>query len=95
METTNHLILLEQFCSCHHVETSFVVALQEYGLISIIVQEHQQYIEEDNLAKLEKMIRFHYEMDINIEGIEAITHLLDKVEQLQQHIHTLQQQQIT
>jgi len=38
---------------------------------------------------LEKFIRFHYEMDINIEGIETISHLLQRVNELQQEIVAL------
>lgn len=90
MEATNQLILLEQFCTYHEVDTGFIISLKDYGLVTIVEQEHKQYVEEDELAKLEKMIRLHYEMDINIEGIEAITHLLNKMEQLQQRINKLE-----
>jgi hypothetical protein len=35
------------------------------------------------------MVRLHFDMDINIEGIETITHLLERIEQMQQEITQL------
>jgi len=32
------------------------------------------------------MMRFHYDLNINIEGIDAITHLLQQIEDLQQEL---------
>jgi hypothetical protein len=35
------------------------------------------------------MVHLHYDLDINIEGIEAISHLLDRVDNLQRELITL------
>ena len=35
------------------------------------------------------MIRLHYELDINIEGIDAISHLLQRVDQLQDELRIM------
>jgi predicted lipoprotein len=35
-------------------------------------------------------VRLHYELDINLEGIETIFHLLDRIEALQQEMRDLQ-----
>ena len=40
-------------------------------------------IHASNLARLEKITRFHYEFDINWEGIETIIHLLERMYALQ------------
>jgi hypothetical protein len=31
-------------------------------------------------------VRLHYDLDINIEGIETINHLLEKIEEMQREI---------
>jgi hypothetical protein len=41
------------------------------------------------LQKLEKMVRLHHDLDINIAGIEAIAHLLERLEYLQDEMRTL------
>jgi len=38
---------------------------------------------------LEKFVRFYYELDINLEGIETISHLLERVNALQDELTML------
>ena len=85
METEN-LILIEQICKHHNVEISFVDSLHEFGLIEVLVIENNQYLHNEQLKDLEKMMRFHYELNINLEGIDAIAHLLQQIEALQQEL---------
>ena len=42
--------------------------------------------------EMERFIHFHYDMDINVEGIDAIMHLLQKVRSMQQEILELRNQ---
>lgn len=82
-------ILLSQFCESCGIERSFIRSLSEHGLIETVIIEKQDYIANDDVGKLEKLARFHYEMEINLEGIEAITNLLEKIENLQSEIQLL------
>jgi hypothetical protein len=83
---TGEMIQLQQFCIHHHIQQQFVYALQDAGLIEIIEEEDDLFIPSDHLEELEKMVRLHTDMDINIEGIEAITHLLQRMHQMQLQI---------
>jgi hypothetical protein len=38
------------------------------------------------LGRLEKIVRLHFELDINLEGIETIAHLLERMEGMQEKI---------
>jgi hypothetical protein len=51
--------------------------------------ENAGFIEVEKLQQLEKFLRFHYEMDINLEGIETITHLLEKINAMNDEIQAL------
>ena len=88
METDN-LISVQQFCIHHNVEFAFINSLNEYGLIEVTTVEETQYIYKGQLKDLEKMIRMHYELDINIEGIDAISHLLNRVDNLHSELTSL------
>jgi len=88
METKN-LILLHEFILHHKIELSFIHSLNEFGLIEIIIVEKNQYIPIQQMKALEEMIRLHYELDINIEGIDAITHLLQRVNNLHEELTEL------
>ena len=82
----DQLIPAKDFCIYHNVEYSFINSLEDSGLISITSVEQSAYISADEIQKLEKLIRLHYDLDINLEGIETIYYLLEKVEQMQKEI---------
>jgi hypothetical protein len=83
------LISANEFCTYYNVEFSFIRTLNEYGLVEIAMINDSGFIHTTDIEKLEKIIRLHYDLEINIEGIEAITHLLDRLEQMQQEITML------
>lgn len=83
-------IAVASFCRHHNVQYSFLQSLQEHGLVEIKSVEQQESITEEQLPILEKMVRLHFDMDINIEGIETIIHLLSRVQSMQDQIHALQ-----
>jgi hypothetical protein len=85
---TNNLIRIEHFCTHHNVEISFISSLHEMGLIDIVVLDENPYLSHEQLRDIEKMVRFHYDLDINLEGIEAISILLKQIEELQKELNT-------
>ena len=88
METTK-LISITQFCANYNVPVTFINALQEYELVEITISENDNYLQTNQLNDVEKMMRLHYDLDINFEGIDAIYNLLKQVENLQSEITTL------
>src|SRR3954466_10392759 len=85
----DQLIPLEIFCVHHEIDFSLIHSLEQYGLIEIVKIKETGFIPESRIHELEKLIRLHNELEINFEGIEAITHLLQRVKDLQQEIHAL------
>ena len=81
-----YLITIDEFCTKHDIEVSFISSLEETGLIEITKIEETEFIQVDQIQQLEKFIRFYYELDINLEGIETISHLLNRVTDLQEEI---------
>lgn len=86
---TRKLIAINEFCINHNVEISFVSSLQQTGLIEITTIKETEFVDTDQLRQLEKIIHFFYELDINLEGIETITHLLEKINSMQNEIIAL------
>ncbi|MDP4282272.1 MAG: chaperone modulator CbpM [Bacteroidota bacterium] len=83
------LILVNDFCENHHIEISFIRSLEETGLIGIITVENDSYIDPGQLQDLEKIVRLHYDLDINLEGIETIKYLMQRMNDLQDEINDL------
>jgi len=86
---SDYLIAVDEFCSKHNIEVSFVSSLHQTGLIEITTIEENGFIDVKQLEQLEKFIQFYYELEINLEGIETITHLLQRVNAMQDEIITL------
>jgi len=80
---TKYLIPIDDFCANHNIDVSFISSLEQTGLIEITTIEESGFIEADQLLQLEKYVRFYYEMDINLEGIETVSYLLQKIKMLQ------------
>lgn len=87
---TRDLILIEHFCANHEIEFSFLDSLHEFGLIEVIIHEDQKYLHQEQLNEVEKMMRMHYDLDINMEGIDVISHLLKRVNSLQNELRITQ-----
>ena len=81
-----HLIAVDEFCSIHDVEISYVSSLQQIGLIHFLTIRNAYFIDTENLKLLERYVHFHYVLDINIEGIETISHLLIQLNAMQDEI---------
>jgi hypothetical protein len=86
------LIPASEFCVHHRVEISFIHSLQEYGLVEIISEEGNDYLDEEKLNDLEKVIRLHNELHVNMEGIDVILHLLEQLEATQKELNILKNQ---
>ena len=84
--STKNLILLNNLCTHYNVEISFFNSLNEFGLVEIISVEEVQYIHLNKITDLEKMIRIHQELNVNIEGIDVVLNLLEKIEELQNEL---------
>ena len=85
MEHEN-LIPAKDLCMYHNIEYSFIHELENSGLISVTSVKKEVYIPEDEMLKVERFIRLHYDLDINVEGLETIQYLLEKMERLQREI---------
>lgn len=79
----DELIPADEVCIRYKIERTFVQSLNESGIIEVIMVEETEYIHCDELSNIEKFMRLHRDLDINLEGIEAIHHLLNQIRQLQ------------
>ena len=85
----DELIPVNDFCMYHNIEYSFIDSLENSGLISVTSVQQSAFIPLDEMSKLEKFVRLHYDLDINLEGIETINYLLEKIEAMQEEIMKL------
>ena len=87
METD--FIIISEYCEKSHTDPVFLQSLEESGLIEIHRINGKQYLSASQLGELEKYSHLYYDLSINIEGIDAIRHILQRIEDLQHELRQL------
>jgi hypothetical protein len=77
------------FCMLHNIDRSFIHSLANEGMITVTYANNDEFIEEEQLYELELFARWYQELGINLEGIDVIRHLVERVKGLQGEIAVL------
>lgn len=85
----NQYILIKTICVQYNLEPDFLEELQGVGLLQIVDIEQERFIHQEALSDLERIIRIHNELNVNIEGIDVVFNLLKKVNTLQSEVSIL------
>ena len=85
----SELFAITEYCTVHNIDPSFIYSLQREGLISITTNEDNNFVEEEELHRLEIYTRMYTSLGINPEGIDAISHLLEKLRTMQEELNAL------
>lgn len=84
-----HLIATQTICTHYNIEISFVDTLNQMGLIQIEIIEQEQFIHQEQIGNLEKIIRLYNELHVNLEGIDVVLNLLNKEKELKNEVISL------
>ena len=80
----NERISREELVRIYNVEITFFDSLEEAGLLKTETENNIKYLMFDELSTFEKFTNWHYDLEVNLAGLEVIKHLLDQLERLQQ-----------
>jgi hypothetical protein len=86
---SENMIPANEFCVHHNIEVSFIYSLEEYGLIETTVLDGDRFIDATQVGELEKLVRLHYDLNINLEGIDVIKYLLQQLNHMDHEITEL------
>ncbi len=83
------LIPIKTFCTIYKTPTSFLDDLYEYEIIKFKIVDNKKHIRLKDINTIEKLMRLHFDLNINMEGLDAIIHLTNQINQLQDEINEL------
>lgn len=83
------LIIISEYCEKSNIDPSFILLLEEDGLLDIQEIDRERYIPAHQLVDLEKYSRLYYDLSINVPGISAINHLLGQIDDLKREVESL------
>jgi len=86
---TTQLTSVAQIIQHYQIDDTSLYYLNESGIIKIIIVEQTEYIHQDDLSDLEKIIRIQQELNINMESMDIVINLIDKIKTLQIENKTL------
>ena len=84
------LINIKELIVCHNLDDAFFDGVASYELIEIVVKDSDRFVYLEALPTVEQIIRLHYDLNINMEGIEVIKNMLERMESLQSEVRKLQ-----
>ncbi|NER09017.1 MerR HTH family regulatory protein [Muriicola jejuensis] len=74
---------LVRLCELYDLEVTFFEELGDFGLIDLKVYQGQQCIHQDALQEVERIIRIHRDLHVNLEGIDVVLNMLRRQEELE------------
>ncbi|MFR9165476.1 MAG: chaperone modulator CbpM [Dysgonomonas sp.] len=83
------LIIISEYCEKTDIEPQFISRLEEEGLIEIHSSDGKQYLDISQLGDIERYAHLYYELSINIEGIDVIRLLLERIQEMKSEIARL------
>lgn len=82
-------IPIKDLCVNYNIDVSFFNQLHEIGLIEIITYKKAPCISMETINEVEKMIRMHHDLNVNIPGIDVALNLLNKIEKMNSELISL------
>ncbi len=83
------MIVVEEFCTVHELEISFVDRLAEHDLVHLVSIDQRSYISQEELPVLERFVRLHQDLGLPPDSLDVIDRLLSQIESLQEEIARL------
>lgn len=74
----------EELVKIYNVEITFFDELVNSGLLNIQTENEICYLMYDELPTFEKLANWHYDLEINLPGLEVIHDMLKKMNDLRQ-----------
>lgn len=74
----------EELVKIYNIEITFFDELVDSGLLSIQTENEIRYVMYEDLPVFEKFTNWHYDLEINLPGLEVIHDMLGKMEDLKQ-----------
>ncbi|SEV98139.1 MerR HTH family regulatory protein [Chryseobacterium wanjuense] len=74
----------EELVKIYNIEVTFFDELVDSGLLHIETENEIRYLMYEDLPSFERFANWHYDLEINLPGLEVIDDMLKKMEDLKQ-----------
>ncbi|TDT45109.1 MerR-like DNA binding protein [Maribacter spongiicola] len=88
MDSENY-IQIELYCEQTQTPLEFIDDLLEFEMIEVQRIENKLYVQSHFITEIERIYRLRKDLGINMEGIDTLNHMLEKVNRLEQEVRLL------
>ncbi|WP_265427977.1 chaperone modulator CbpM [Chryseobacterium sp. YIM B08800] len=74
----------EELVQIYNIEITFFDELVDSGLLNIETENEIHYLMYEDLPTFERFTNWHYDLEINLPGLEVINSMLQKMKNLNQ-----------
>jgi hypothetical protein len=74
----------EELVKIYNIEVTFFDELVDSGLLNVEMENEIRYLMYEDLPSFERFANWHYDLEINLPGLEVIHEMLRKMEDLKQ-----------
>ncbi|MDP9960371.1 chaperone modulator CbpM [Chryseobacterium lathyri] len=72
----------EELVKIYNIDITFFDELVDVGLLSVETENEIRYLLYEDLPVFERFTNWHYDLEINLPGLEVINDMLQKIEEL-------------
>ncbi len=80
----NERISREELVKIYNIEITFFDDLVDSGLLNIHTENEIRYLMYEDLPSFERFTNLHYDLEINLPGLEVIHEMLQRMQDLKQ-----------
>ncbi|MDE0535237.1 chaperone modulator CbpM [Tenacibaculum sp. L6] len=84
------LISIQKVIVHHNLDEQFIESIESFQLIEFVVKDTDKYVYVEQLPTLEKIIRLYYDLEVNMQGIDVINNMLDRMDMMRKTIQQLE-----
>lgn len=81
----------EELVTLYNIEINFFDELEESGLLLTETEGEVKYLYYEQLPAFERFVNWHYDLEVNLPGLEVISHLLEQMETLKEENRRIMQ----
>lgn len=83
-------IAVRQLCACYQVDMHLLESFAAAGLFTPTIENEEWYLEREELAELESLIRLAQDFQIDLDALDIIRHLRTQVLELREQVRFLE-----
>lgn len=92
MDEKRRIIYIQEVAFNTGAEEWFIEKLIEQGILEIHVQQEENFFEPTEIELIRRAARLNHHLGVNVEGIDIILQMRQRLENLQRQIENLQSQ---